>query len=176
LIAWLPTLINIHAGIGLTKSAGLVGPISAVGGMFGFLVLGYLIDRFNPARILAVNWAFGCFCVAAIGQLIHEPRLLAANMFLVGFVILGGQGALNAFAAIIYPTKIRVTGMGWAAGIGRLGGIIGVAIGGSMLAHDWQVVSIFFTAAVPAAVACAAILFVRSSDTDVKDLAKDRAV
>ena len=33
----------------------------------------------------------------------------------------------------IYPTEVRSTGIGWALGVGRLGGILGPVIGGMLL-------------------------------------------
>ena len=41
------------------------------------------------------------------------------------------------------------TGVGWALGIGRIGSIIGPALGGLMLAAHWPVAQLFFASAIP---------------------------
>ena len=70
-------------------------------------------------------------------------------VFVAGVAVIGGQIGCNAYAARLYPTYIRATGIGWALGIGRFGSILGVTVGGLMLAAQWSVPSLFQTSAVP---------------------------
>ena len=48
--------------------------------------------------------------------------------------LLGSVNSTNTLMAAFYPTKIRTTGVGWALGIGRIGGALGPAGGGILLA------------------------------------------
>src|SRR4029079_12314084 len=73
--------------------------------------------------------------------------------FLTGWGIFGGQPTLNSLSATYYPTDLRSTGIGAALGIGRVGGIIGPLVGGLMLGAHWSNESVFYAAAVPAAIA-----------------------
>ena len=43
---------------------------------------------------------------------------------LLSFFNLGAWGALYAVTPELYPTRIRATGAGWAAGIGRIAAIL----------------------------------------------------
>jgi AAHS family 4-hydroxybenzoate transporter-like MFS transporter len=68
---------------------------------------------------------------------------------MAGVAVIGGQIGCNAYAARVYPTYIRATGLGWALGIGRFGSILGVTVGGLMLAAQWSIPSLFQASAVP---------------------------
>src|SRR5687768_15304702 len=78
--------------------------------------------------------------------------LLTVIVFVAGWCVVGGQPGMNAFAATFYPTYLRSTGIGWALGVGRVGGIVGPYIGGRMLAAQWTSQELFWAAAVPAAI------------------------
>ena len=60
--------------------------------------------------------------------------------------------------AALYPARIRSTGIGWALGIGRLGGIAGPAIGGALLGLGLPANQIFLCACVPALIAASCTL------------------
>ncbi len=79
-------------------------------------------------------------------------------IFFGGFCLIGGQNAANALSATFYPTMARSTGVGWALGIGRLGGIAGPAIGGSLLAFGLPPKQIFLCACGPALIAATCTL------------------
>ena len=77
------------------------------------------------------------------------PWVLLIAAFCAGFCISGGQKSVIALAAIFYPAPIRSTGVGWALGIGRLGGIGGPLLIGVLMAHQLSAASLFYAAAVP---------------------------
>ena len=72
---------------------------------------------------------------------------------LLGFGIQGGFVGLYAVSARIYPTEFRTTGVGWSIGIGRLGGIIGPAIGGVLIGLGLSMSTNFLIFAIPTALA-----------------------
>jgi AAHS family 4-hydroxybenzoate transporter-like MFS transporter len=77
---------------------------------------------------------------------------------LAGCCISGGQKSLIALAAVFYPAPIRSTGVGWALGIGRVGGILGPIVIGWALAANWSAGAVFYAMAVPMLVAGLAVL------------------
>ena len=81
--------------------------------------------------------------------ILAEPWVLVIAAFCAGFCISGGQKSVIALAAIFYPAPIRSTGVGWALGIGRLGGIGGPLLIGLLLAYELSAASLFYAAAVP---------------------------
>ncbi|HEY4988122.1 MAG TPA: MFS transporter [Bradyrhizobium sp.] len=141
---WLPTVLN---DLGASESwSAAIGSLFQVGGVFGVLVLGVVIDRFS-FRALAVVYFAAVFAIAAIGQLGHTAAPVALAIFAAGFCIVGGQTAANALAATFYPTSVRATGVGWALGIGRVGSIVGPLVGGVLLAQKWSPAAVFLAAA-----------------------------
>jgi AAHS family 4-hydroxybenzoate transporter-like MFS transporter len=48
-----------------------------------------------------------------------------------------------------YPTRIRATGVGWAVGAGRVGGMLGPLLGGAALAGHWSALPAFLAAGLP---------------------------
>ena len=84
------------------------------------------------------------------------PFLLSAT-FLSGICISGGQSSVIALGAVFYPDQIRSTGVGWALGIGRLGGIFSPLIVGAALADGLEPRTLFYFLAAPMLTMAAAI-------------------
>ncbi|MFM0721677.1 MFS transporter [Paraburkholderia strydomiana] len=149
---WLPALL---ADAGFSVSAAtLIGTALQVGGVIGTFLMGPLIDRFGFYRILLPSFLVAVFAIGAIGQLEHWPALFIIAVLTSGFCVIGGQPAINALSATVYPTAIRATGVGWSLGVGRIGAMMGPAIAGQLIRLQWSNGDIFFAAAVPALFAC----------------------
>lgn len=145
--SWLPTLAH---GVGLdVQSAIAVGVAFQLGGMLGTVGLGLLIERLGFDRVLFLTYVAGFVSIVTIGLAGASLPILVPAVFFAGVAVIGGQIGCNAYAARIYPTYIRATGLGWALGIGRFGSILGVTIGGLMLAAHWSIPSLFQASAVP---------------------------
>jgi AAHS family 4-hydroxybenzoate transporter-like MFS transporter len=71
--------------------------------------------------------------------------------------VIGGQSFINVLSAVLYPTAIRSTGVGWALGVGRVGAIVGPVLGGILLAEHFRPRNLFFAIAVPALIAAASM-------------------
>lgn len=154
---WLPVLMN-EAGHGVTNAV-LAGTLFWVGGMAGNLLLGWFVDRRGFGATLTMTFTAAAVAIAFIGQVAGSLSLAASAIALAGFFVLGGQTALNALAAVYYPTSLRGTGMGWAISFGRLGSIVGPLAGGELLRLNWSTDRLFVAAAVPAVISLAAILW-----------------
>ena len=70
--------------------------------------------------------------------------------------IIGSQTGANAACGKLYPARMRTSGIGWALGIGRLGGIAAPVLGGYLLALGLAPTHIFLSACVFALIAAAA--------------------
>ena len=147
---WLPTVVT---GMGYDpNTAVLVGTVLLVGGTIGTFGLAWVIARSGFTKNLTINYVVAAIIVAMIGQPGISLALLTILVFVAGWCVVGGQPGMNAFAATFYPTYLRSTGIGWALGVGRIGGIVGPYIGGRMLAAQWTSQELFWAAAVPAAI------------------------
>jgi len=154
---WMPTVLNLS---GLKpETAVFYASMFQLGGILSTLLLGPMIDRFGAPRVLACSFASGVVFVLLIGLYNLPAPYIMLPILGAGAAMIGSQLGANAMAAGLYPARIRSTGVGWALGIGRLGGIAGPAIGGGLLAFGLPPKQIFLCACGPALIAaCATIL------------------
>ncbi len=155
LSSWLPLLITT-AGFSL-GAASLMGATLATGGTVGAIVIGRLMDRFEPHRVLACAYGLAGGFVILLGNAVATPWLLVLAIFGAGFGVAGAQVGLNALAAGFYPTASRATGVSWANAVGRTGSVLGSMTGGVLLSLGWDLGTVFAAAAVPAFLAALAM-------------------
>ena len=98
--------------------------------------------------------------------LAHSSTMMLLCLFVMGFGIQGGFVGLYAVAARVYPTSFRATGVGWAIGIGRLGGIIGPLLGGLLVAWGFGMAGSFGFFAIPCILAGIITLLFSSKHMD----------
>ena len=105
----------------------------------------------EPRRrwIRTVVW----LAITAIGYTLLDSSLLVPVCFIVGCCIAAGQNGINAVSATFYPTVMRVTGVGWTQGIGRIGAILSPFIGSAMIAAKWPHAPMFIVVGLPSLVA-----------------------
>ena len=82
----------------------------------------------------------------------------------LGFTLQGGFVGLYAVAARMYPTEFRTTGVGWAIGAGRLGGVIGPALGGILVGMGLSMATNFMIFAIPALLSGIVTYYISSKD------------
>ncbi len=153
-VYWMPEVLHLT---GMTPpEAARATSFRELGGIAAVLYLGLLIDRSGPERALTANYAAGIVFIAAIALAAMPYLLLVAVIFLSGMTIIGSQTGANAACGALYPARMRTSGLGWALGIGRLGGIAAPALGGYLLAHGLPPRQIFLSACAFAVVAAVA--------------------
>jgi len=153
-VFWLPEVLHLT---GMTPpQAVFASSLIPLGGIFAVLYLGLLIDRFGPERALALHYALGIVFVALIALATLPYAALLIVIFLAGTTIIGSQTGANAACGSLYPARMRTSGIGWALGIGRLGGIAAAPLGGFLLARGLPPQQIFLSACFFALVAAAA--------------------
>jgi AAHS family 4-hydroxybenzoate transporter-like MFS transporter len=146
--SWLPTILT-NLGHSLPTVA-LATSMSEIGGLVAAFVIGPVMDRLSPHGTLASVYFAGVVCVALLGLAVSAPSwTLLIVTCCAGFCVSGGQKSVIALAASFYPAPIRSTGVGWALGIGRLGGIAGPLVIGVLLSYQPTVAGLFYAAAVP---------------------------
>ncbi|PJG58304.1 MFS transporter [Aeromonas cavernicola] len=159
LINWMPLMFK-EAGID-PQQAVLIAALFPLGGL-GAIACGWLMDRFNADRIIAVGYLLTALAIFAIGQSINQLGLLVVVVFIAGSLMNTAQSSLPALAASFYPTQGRATGVAWMLGIGRFGGIAGSFLVAELQRQQLAVGEVFTVLAVPALLAAAA-LFIKLS-------------
>jgi AAHS family 4-hydroxybenzoate transporter-like MFS transporter len=153
-VFWLPEVLHLT---GMTPSEAVFATsLHALGGIVAVLYLGYLIDRVGPERSLALHYGVGAVFIALIALVAMPYALLLAVIFFSGVTSIGSQTGANATCGALYPARMRTSGIGWALGIGRLGGIAAAPLGGFLLARGLPPKQIFLSACLFAIVAAAA--------------------
>ncbi|CAI1222575.1 4-hydroxybenzoate transporter PcaK [Serratia proteamaculans] len=155
LSSWLPTLLN-NSGIDL-QHASWVTAMFQVGGTLGAIVVGQLMDRHNPYRVLMISYGVGALFILLIGFSEGSLWSMAFMVLGTGIGISGSQVGLNALSAMLYPTGCRATGVSWANAIGRCGAILGSLSGAVMLSFNLSFSTIFMLIAIPALIAVLAL-------------------
>jgi MFS transporter, AAHS family, 4-hydroxybenzoate transporter len=112
-------------------------------GVIGALALSWAISRFGSRRPLIISTALAAgsllylawFAVLPANAERNIPVAeLMAGIALAGLMIGSIQGGMYVVSAHIYPTECRASGVGWAIGSGRLGGIVSSFVGALLLA------------------------------------------
>jgi AAHS family benzoate transporter-like MFS transporter len=151
---WLPEIMR-QAGYPLGAALGLLLTLN-FGGVVGLLVAGMVADRIGmkPATL-------GWFIVAAVLLAVLSIKMpaiaLYVAVFLSGSFVFSAQVLVYAYTTRAYPPEARATGLGWTAGIGRIGAICGPLLGGLLLTagivYPWG----FYAFAVVAALAAVGV-------------------
>jgi AAHS family 4-hydroxybenzoate transporter-like MFS transporter len=147
LINWMPILFK-DAGVE-PKNATLISALFPLGGC-GAIFFGWLMDRFNANRIIAVGYALTAVSIYAIGQVAGNVGTLVLVVFVAGTIMNTAQSSMPALAAGFYPTQGRATGVAWMLGIGRFGGIVGSFLVAELARRQLGFSEIFMIAPSPA--------------------------
>lgn len=158
LASWLPTIVSASYTL---RASQLVGTTLQIGGVIGTFAFSWLIGRLGFIPVLSTAFFTGCVSIALMGQPAFSLVVLFAVVFVAGFCVVGGQGAINALSASYYPTDLRSTGVGSGLGVGRIGGIVGPYVAGALLGAGWSAGQIFYTAAVAALISAITMLSLR---------------
>ncbi len=161
LTSWIPKLAtNAGLSVQLAIYAGTVFNLGAFGGIVS---QGYLSGRFGLRRTIS-GFLFGtAVLLFGFGWATGSAWVLVL-IGCIGFGIQGGFVGLYSVAARLYPTQIRATGVGWAIGLGRAGGVVGPLVGGLLIGAGFTMASSFIVFAVPLLIAGMATLLISSID------------
>ena len=145
---WLPSVM-VGKGFDMISSFKYV-LIMTLAQLPGYFTAAWFIEKFGRKFVL-VSYLIGTAVSAFIfGNAETLAVLLTSGMFL-SFFNLGAWGALYAYTPEQYPAVIRGTGAGMAAAVGRIGGIFGPLLVGSLLTAGYDIGFIF-------AIFCGAII------------------
>ena len=131
LINWLP---NLLMGQGLEKQqAFMVMLVFQVGAVIGTLALGYLLDRLKLWQLASIIYCGLLLALSLLFTTTSIPVLILAGV-MGGIFSTGGQSILYGISPIFYSGLGKVTGVGSAISLGRLGAMTGPLLTGKILA------------------------------------------
>lgn len=127
---WLPSVMVLK-GFSMIHSFGYV-LLMTLAQLPGYFTAAWLIERVGRKFVLSTYLLGTALSALAFGNAESLTALLIFGA-LLSFFNLGAWGALYAYSPEQYPTSIRATGSGTAAAVGRIGGIFGPLLVGSLL-------------------------------------------
>ena len=155
LAAWTPALIT---PLGFTSSdAALVVAAHGLGSFVGTACAGRIMERLGVTRSVIPVFILAAASVMAYGAAgSHGFALLVFTSVLTGVFLGLASSSVIALAALVYPTAVRSTGVGWAVSMGRFGSVAGPVAVGVMVGRGADVTDVFLTlgAALLVAVPC----------------------
>ncbi|GGF50131.1 MFS transporter [Marmoricola endophyticus] len=155
---WLPKIMG-EAGYSIEAGTGLLLVLN-VGAVIGLLIAGQVSDsRGNKPTVLA--WfALAAVFLAVLSIKLESSALVYVGVLLTGIFVFSAQVLVYAFVGQLYPVAMRGTALGLAAGVGRIGAIVGPFLGGALvtagIAYPWG----FYAFAVAAVLAVGALVVV----------------
>ena len=155
---WL-TKILVDTGFG-QHTAIIATEASFAAGIVGAFIIGPLMDRFGPYRVITGLFIAGGLFSLLLGLSLSWAAavLIAGCSFGSGFCTSGVQKGGNALCVYFYPTALRSTGLGWGLGVGRIGAIIGPLAVGYLLTAGWSAAAVFAATAMPMLLGALAIV------------------
>ncbi|MGE8562151.1 MAG: 3-(3-hydroxy-phenyl)propionate transporter MhpT [Acinetobacter sp.] len=131
LISWLPNLLMEQ---GLSKQEAFsIMLIFQVGAVIGTLGLGYLLDRLKLWQMAVIIYSGLFVALSLLFTTTSIPMLVLAGV-MGGIFSTGGQSILYGISPIFYSGAGKVTGVGSAISLGRLGAMTGPLLTGKILA------------------------------------------
>ncbi|MCM2580536.1 MFS transporter [Streptomyces meridianus] len=155
---WLPQIMGA-AGYSLGDSLGLLLALN-LGAVAGLLLAGRVSDARGNKRTVLLWFGISAVFLALLSVKLESTVLVYAAVFLAGVFVFSAQVLVYAFVGHLFAAEVRGTALGLAAGVGRLGAIVGPFLGGMLvsagIAYPWG----FYAFSVAAVLAVLALLAV----------------
>ena len=154
-VSWTPKLL---VDAGLTTGQGIsAGVYLQAGGLVGAISLGLLGYKFKVPILTSVFFCCGVAAMLFYGLVELSLVYLMLVAAVMGFFLIGAMIGLYTIAPSVYPANVRVSGVGLAIGIGRLGAIVAPLAGGIILNSGYSTDEIFVIFSIPLILAALAV-------------------
>lgn len=153
---WLPSVM-VGKGFDLISSFKYV-LIMTLAQLPGYFTAAWFIEKFGRKFVL-VTYLLGTAASAFVFGGAETSTALLISGMLLSFFNLGAWGALYAYTPEQYPAIVRGTGAGTAAAVGRIGGIFGPLLVGTLLTKGHDISYIFTIFCVAIVIGVLAVIF-----------------
>ena len=136
---WLPKMMG-EAGYSIQAGTTLLLLLN-LGAVIGLLVAGTISDARGNKPTVLLWFGLAALFLVLLSIKMQNQTLVYAAVLLTGIFVFSAQVLVYAFVGHLYPPEIRGTALGLAAGIGRVGAIVGPSITGALvtagIAYPW---------------------------------------
>ncbi len=137
---WLPSIVFAQ-GFAVVKTFEYV-LVMTLAQLPGYYAAAWLVDIIGRRYTLSLFLLMSGVCSYFFGNAADPTELLMWGAAM-SFFNLGAWGVIYTYTPEMYPTSIRALGSGWAAGFGRIGGMLAPMLVGVLLANGVQMNWIF---------------------------------
>ncbi|WP_422936694.1 MFS transporter [Sinomonas sp. P47F7] len=155
---WLPTLMA-SAGYSMGSSLTLLFVLN-IGAVAGLVLAGRLADRHGAKPVVLLWFGLSAVFLGFLSIRLQNELLLDAAVFVTGVFVFSSQVLVYAWVSQLFPRHLTGTALGFSAGVGRVGAILGPAVTGALVAANAAYPWGFYLFAAAALVAVAALVFV----------------
>lgn len=166
IFTWLPSLM-VGQGYTVIKSFEYV-LIMTLAQLPGYFAAAYLVERVGRKATLAGFLAACAVCAYYFGQGGSAATVLWWGS-MMSFFNLGAWGVVYTYTPELYPTKVRAYASGWAAAVGRIGGILAPTVVGYMIVGNGGFTNVFMMFTI-VMLAVAAVVWFLGEETRGKSL------
>jgi MFS transporter, putative metabolite:H+ symporter len=127
-LLWAPTLLALQLAIPASSAAKLMITVT-IAGLAGRLLFSWAAERAGR-RPLGLIVGIGAASALLLGAFFHSAMIGGISLLWISLIIWaifgdGGYAIVGPYAAEVWPSRIRATGMGSAYGFGGIGKIVG---------------------------------------------------
>lgn len=162
---WLPSVM-VMKGFSLIQSFEYV-LIMTLAQLPGYFSAAWLIEKAGRKFVL-ITYLLGTAASAFVFGSAESTAILIVSGMLLSFFNLGAWGALYAYSPEQYPTVIRATGSGMAASVGRIGGILGPLLVGSLVTAGYEIGWIFGIFCIAIVIGVLSVIFLGTETKQVE--------
>ena len=137
---WLPSIVFAQ-GFEVVKTFEYV-LIMTLAQLPGYITAAFLVDIIGRRYTLSLFLMMSGVCAYFFGNATASYEILGWGAAM-SFFNLGAWGVIYTYTPELYPTAIRALGSGWAAGFGRIGGMIAPMLVGVLLFNSVPMSFIF---------------------------------
>ncbi len=137
---WLPSIVYAQ-GFEIVKTFEYV-LVMTLAQLPGYYAAAWLVDVIGRRYTLSLFLLMSGVCSFFFGNAGSVAMLLMWGAAM-SFFNLGAWGVIYTYTPEQYPTSMRALGSGWAAGFGRIGGMIAPMLVGVMIAQAFPLPNIF---------------------------------
>lgn len=163
LSTWLTKLMAM-SGYTLGSALSFVIALN-IGAVAGCIVGGWLADKFHIKWVLVGMYAAGSVFLYMM-TLPMPIEMLYFNIAMVGACTTGAQIVAYAYCGQFYPSAIRSTGIGMAAGVGRLGAILAPLLIGFIVALNLPIAQNFMVISLAGLLGAVALSLINHNRSD----------
>jgi len=141
IFTWLPSLVY-NQGFTFIKTFEYVF-IMTLAQLPGYFTAAWLVEVIGRKYTLSLFLLMTGFASCFFGQANTVTSIVTWGC-IMSFFNLGAWGVIYTYTPELYPTSIRAFGSGWAAGVGRMGGMLAPVMVGVLLEQGMKMDAVFY--------------------------------